>query len=212
MLEAILSQTEIYLQSDIALVSLFVIWLITFLTGENGALLALVLAFQGYLPIQDAILFSFLGSLSADIFWYGMTVSTIRPWIEKKFKKKFPKKVEAEQRSFFALADTHPYIVLVFIKFLVGIRLFLTVYIISKKNIPFIRYVIVNVFANILFIAGLTLLAWFFSESTEYAFKTEQTITHLFTLIVVVSIGGNIVLRFLEKVVLKIINTPKEKK
>ncbi len=183
--------------SDVYAVTAFASWFATFIAGENGALFSIIFALQGFIPVSDALLFSFLGSLSADLFWYGVTISTIRPWLDRRIKKKMSEG-KMEEKPLFSVADKYPYVVLVFIKFLVGIRLLLTIYIVAKRKIHFHLYLLCNVLANILFIGVLYGLVWSLNTWTDRALETSQNITHFIAAIVVVGIGVHILFRIFE--------------
>lgn len=190
------------LQSDFVLISAFAVWLSTFSLGENGALIAFTLSLQGFIDPLLAMSFVFLGSLSADLFWFIMTTSAIRPWYERRFKK--PEATKEAAGPFLGIAEKHPYGVLVIIKFLVGIRLFLTIYILTKKHIRFGAYLICNVLANILFTGAVYLLAFSFYKGAEHVLSTEHTITTVITMLCIVGIGGNLLIRLVSNVIVKI--------
>lgn len=202
MFESFLNFLNSLLQSDFVFVSAFAVWLSTFSLGENGALIAFTLSLQGFIDPLVALSFVFLGSLSADMFWYIMTTSAIRPWYERKFKK--PKASKESVGTFVHIAERHPYFVLVIIKFLVGIRLFLTIYILTKNRIGLGAYLICNVLANILFTGTVYLLAFSFYKGAEHVLTTEHTITTIASMVFVVGIGGNLLIRLLSALVVKV--------
>ena len=202
MFDTFLNFINTLLQSDLVLVSAFAVWLSTFSLGENGALVAFTLSLQGFIDPFIALFFVFLGSLSADMFWYIMTTSAIRPWYERTFKK--PKASESTAGPFLRIAEKHPYGVLIIIKFLVGIRLFLTIYILTKNRISLSAYLICNTFANILFTGAVYLLAFAFFKGAEQVLTTEHTITTIITMVLVVGIGGNLLIRLVSALVLKV--------
>ena len=196
---------EHLLHSDVVATGAFGAWLATFLTGENGALLVLALAEGGYLPLPIALSFTFLGSLSADLFWYLVTVGALRSWFERRFPRTFGNDAQKESRPFFSIAERHPYLLLTFIKFLVGVRLVLTVYIVAKKRIPLRTYIIINTVANAIFIGVLYALVALSSHGASHTVGAGGNVKHLLTTIVVVVVGVNVFLRLLEHLVARVL-------
>lgn len=209
MFETIFTLVEGWLYSDISMMSAFAIWFVTFIAGENGGLLSVILAFHGYFGFFEALFFTFLGSLSADVFWYFATTKMIIPLHQKWFKKKLEKSKVSQNKSFLKAVDRHPYLFLVFIKFLVGVRLLLTIYIVIQHRISFRAYLICNVIANTLFVAGIYTLAWFFSESMEYAFQAGEHITGILTTVFVITVGGNILFHLFRYLVFRSLRSQK---
>lgn len=201
MLEAIFTNLEQLISSDTSALSAFAVWFITFIGGENGGLLSIAMAFRGYIDISEALVFTFLGSLSADVFWYGVTMRTILPVFDRWSAKKKKQAKDSDGLQFFSIADKHPYLLLIFIKFMVGLRLILTIYVVAKHRIPFYRYLLCNALANTLFVLGLYILVWFFEQGTEAAMGIERGFSGLLTMILLVTVGGNILLRLLRRAV-----------
>lgn len=198
MLEHIQTILETLVQSDLVLVSALTVWFIVFMSGENGAIFILALAFSGYIDPSLAVVFIFLGSLTADMFWYLITISTLRPWIEKRFRKST--EVQAKSHaSLFSFARAHPYTVLILIKFLVGLRLLLTIYIASRTDIPFRRYFICNVIANTLFVGTLYSLSWLISIGVGGVLDIKNNLFHLLTVLAIITIGTQVLIRLLQK-------------
>jgi len=204
MIESALSYVEILLQSDIYLISAFAVWLVTFVIGENGALISLTFAHQGYISLFLAVVFTFLGSLSADLFWYFVTRGAIRPLIDKRLKRKKTKKKKTG-KAFFHLADKYPYHILILIKFMVGIRLILTIYIVAKHKIPLHKYLLCNIVANTLFVGVLFALVWTLGESLSALMSAENGLFGLVTTVFIVAVIGNIALRLLQGIILRLL-------
>ncbi len=191
------------IQSDLVVVSAVTVWFTTFLFGENSAFVIFTLSFEGYLDPFLAIVFVFLGSLSADLFWYGATVGAIRPWYERRTKKLFNK--NAENKPLIAIADRYPYVMLVLIKFLVGVRLVLTVYIVTKKRIPFGTYLLCNTLANILFVGMIFYLTHLFYTGAEQVITAERSLATFATILFAVAVVGNLLLRGVSILLAKIL-------
>jgi membrane protein DedA with SNARE-associated domain len=211
MLEPTFLYLETLISSDVSLISAFAVWLVTFLAGENGGLLSLSLAHQGYLTLATALIFTFLGSLTADVFWYVMTATAIRPYFERWFKKRKKNDKSPDQKSFLELANKHPYLILIFIKFLVGLRLILTVYIVAKHRIPFFKYLLCNIIANVLFVGVMSLFVWTIGESLGLTAGEESSILKILSVIFIITLAGNVALRLFQKVVAKLLRAKSEK-
>lgn len=131
---------------------IFVLFFGTFFLGENVILVAFILAAQGYIKFNHAIPIVFLGSLSADLFWYffsGLFLSKyqIQNFIED--RKNYLNKL------IHLILKKPPLLVFTFIKFLVGIRLILTLAFIMMKKISFGSYLLLCVISNTIFISAL---------------------------------------------------------
>ncbi len=129
----------------------FGVYLGTFFLGENIILIALLLSLQGYLDVWTVVIYSFLGSLSADLFWYFFgnaffTHQKILTFIEE--RKKSSKMINF-------LLKQNLLITFTLIKFLVGIRLILTLGFILIKKISFVRYFFLCILSNSLFVLAL---------------------------------------------------------
>jgi membrane protein DedA with SNARE-associated domain len=201
MIETLYTTFITWIESDVVLLGACAAWLAAFFTGEGGGILVLAYALEGTIDTSVALVFIFLGSLSADMFWYLVTASTLRPWFEKYFKKasvKEPKKVSLPVLEY---AKRHPYSVLLLIKFLVGLRLVLTIYIAARKDIPFGKYFVCNIIANILFVAALYGIALSVHATLGNTLDIKNNISHAITLVVIVVVGSQIVLRIGERVI-----------
>lgn len=170
------------------------VWLGAFLLGESGMLAAFALAAQGHLAVGTAIIWAFLGSLSADIFWYLI----IEKVIKKRDKTYFQKKSDTEiQMLLIRLADRHTFLVLTFIKFLVGMRLLLTIYIVLMKHIPFKTYLLLNTIGTVFFIAVLFPLGWFLGKGLSSALSFEHGFIGIISVVALVLILFHIAQRLI---------------
>nr|AEQ20527.1 DedA membrane associated protein [uncultured bacterium CSLC2] len=170
---------------------LVAVYLATFLFGENGILAAFILAAQGYLSPESVFVYALLGSLSADVFWF---------WVSRVFKssyeKRFPRTApEVTSPFLLRMADKHTFLFLTFIKFLFGMRIFFTLYILLKKHISFTRYLLINVVGTVLFIGVLFPIGWFLGKGLESAFLFEKGFRGVLSTLVVVLILAHAVPR-----------------
>ena len=169
-----------------------VAYLSVFLLGENGVLAASILSSQGYLSPQTVFLYAALGSLSADIFWYSVIVFGLK----RTYEKRFLKEKQSEEKMFvLKIAERHTFLFLTFIKFLIGMRLFLTIYILLKKHIPFMKYLLINCIGTVLFIGVLFPLGWLLGEGVSSALSLERGAVGLVSAAVVVIILANLLPR-----------------
>ncbi len=196
-----ISLLSAWITSDATLLGALAAWLATFSLGEAGGIFILTYALSDTIDLNVALVFVFLGSFSADMFWYGVTVSALRPWFEKRFKKRQKDTDAALTIPMINYAKKHPYIVLLLIKFLMGLRLILTITIASRRDISFSTYLLCNIVANILFVGALYSISSFVHESVGDALDLKNNIFHLLTLIVIIGVGSQILFRFSERFV-----------
>lgn len=178
-----------------------VVYFGAFFLGENGILAAFMLSFQGYLSPQTVFIYAVLGSLSADIFWYFTTTVFLKRFYEKKLVKQ---ETSSEQKMFlFKIAEKHIFLFLTFIKFLVGMRLFFTIYILLKKHISFWKYLLINVIGTILFVSVLFPLGWLLGKGVSSALSLEKGIAGLLSVVIVIMILANLLPRLFTFIVTK---------
>lgn len=179
---------------------LFAVYLGTLLFGENGALAAFMLSAQDFVSPQGALLFAFMGSLSADVFWFFIARKLFRKSYEKRLLNK---PLDKHGTFLLRMADKHTFLFLTFIKFLVGMRLFLTVYILLKKRISFLRYLFLNIIGTILFMGVLFPVGWLLGKGVTVAFSLGKGIMSFFTLIIIIIILVNFLLRLVTFIITK---------
>lgn len=138
---------------------MFGLFIGAFLLGENIILIAFLLSAQGYLEPSSTIIICFLGSLSADLFWYFFGNIFLPDYKVLKFLEndKF-----YGNRFINLLLRQNQLVTFTFIKFLVGIRLILTLGFVLIKKVSFFRYLLLCIISNSIFIIvlyGFTFLA-----------------------------------------------------
>jgi membrane protein DedA with SNARE-associated domain len=197
MLQTFYQTLVAWVESDTVLLGALAAFVVTFLTGESGGIIVLTYAHSGTINIPVALTFVFLGSLCTDIFWYIISACTFKPWLEKRLKIKGPDAQEIKKLPLpiMEYSKQHPYVTLLLSKFLFGMRLVLTIYIATRKDISFNQYLICNILANILFVAVLHGIAYFIYQGTGQAFDIKNNLFHAMTLILLVVIGSQILLR-----------------
>lgn len=206
MIESITSVFGVWMESDAVLVGALASWLITFLLGEAGGIFALTYALNGALDVPVTLVFVFLGSLSADMFWYAVTVSTLRPQIERRFRKKSTSEQRSFLRSILRYADTHPYTILLLIKFLLGMRLILTIFIATRRDIPFQKYLVCNIIANILFVTTLYGIAVLLHASVGDMLDLRNNIFHIVALVIIIAAGSQALFRIGERFIVRLLS------
>ncbi|MDD2766927.1 MAG: hypothetical protein PHH40_04200 [Candidatus Moranbacteria bacterium] len=199
--DALFSTIGLWMQTSFLSLGSIIVWPVVFLWGENGAIFAFAFASQGLISPESALIFSFLGSFCADLFWYAVTASTLRPWFQKREEKKRLEKKES--LIFIKLIDNHPYIFLVILKFLMGVRLVLTLYILTKKKVPFFTYFILTFLGNILFIIVLFPLGWLLGKGIGDALSLGQSLSSFATLFLCVGIGSQILFRLIRYLIIR---------
>lgn len=177
-----------------------VVMVSVFLLGENAAISVFALSANQYIDPVTALIYAFLGSLASDVFWFFVTEYILRERYEKKFLEASKEK---ENKFFMKLIDKHFFWTLIFIKFLVGMRLILTIYIVIKNRIPFLQKVLLDSIGTILFMAILFPVGWYLGKGFSHALTIEQTIIHGVSFIVAVVLITHIAPRMLKKVLAK---------
>lgn len=147
--------------------------------GENAALAIFALAAKGYIDPVTAFIWACIGSLASDIFWFFVTEHILR----KRFGKYFETK-EKTSRLFMHLTENYFFWTLIFIKFLAGIRLMLTIYIVIKNRIPFSTKVILDAIGTVIFMSVLFPIGWYLGKGVSSALSIQQNITYVVSVVV----------------------------
>lgn len=174
----------------------FTVGLSVFFLGENAALAVFALSAKGLIDPRVAFVWAFLGSFASDIFWFLIAEYVFKKYYERKIKEA---KQDKSNRFLMRLIDKHFFITLVIIKFLVGMRLILTLYIVLKNKIPFITKAALNIIATALFMAVLFPIGWHLGLGSSDSLSIEQNLVQVVTIVV----GSIIVLHLLSKLVSK---------
>ncbi len=164
------------------------VWLIVFLSGENGILASFAVAAQGFIAPIPTFLLAFLGSLSADIFWFlvGRYSHSYRA------RHLADEEKTSDTLPLLRLLRTHTFLFMTFMKFLVGMRLFLTLYVARKLPISFKRYLVLNTIGTGVFVVALFPVGWWLGKGVSNALDIEHRITSVFTVIVLVLLIGQL--------------------
>lgn len=75
-----------------------------------------------------------------------------------------------------------------------GVRLILTLYILTKKRIPFLTYLSLTFIGNIIFISVLFPIGWFLGRGIVEAFSLGKNFSSLGTLFILIGIGSQVIL------------------
>lgn len=119
----------------------------SFLMGENVILVAFLLGAQGYLTFNP-LFPAFMGSLSADFFWYFFNKFLLP---KESITNILEKKHYSVQFINFLIRQK-VFVTFTFIKLLVGIRLILTVALIRLRKFTFLEYFSLCILSNSIFI------------------------------------------------------------
>lgn len=161
--------------------------------GENGILIAFLFvqsqpAFSG-----GVILAAYGATLAADLSWYWVGRYGIRRFQSKK-KMREVQKIEPAWEHFF---DRHILLSLLCIKFLVGLRVILTLYL--AKKIPLKRYLIWDSLGIWLFLGVLWGVARLVHQGTEGALETYQVIIRVLVALGALALLSRLVGYFLQR-------------
>lgn len=160
-------------------------WLAVFCFGENGALVVFALTSQGIMAPVPTFVWAVFGTLSADLFWYGVAK------IKFRYSTKLPapeKKQPLPINMITNLLNAHPLIAMICIKFLVGLRIFLILYISHRAIFSFRRYLFLNALGGIVFMSVLFPIGWLLGKGIIATNSTFQIITSFLTLTITVVI------------------------
>lgn len=170
-----------------------VVFLGTFLLGENMILAtSIVAATQPYIfPSTFAI--ELLATLSADIFWYLMAVHVVA---KTRFNNLFEKINAYTEKTPWHIASS-PVLLLLIIKFLVGVRILLLVSIVLKTKLSFIEFLFLNTLGVILFVTVINGIGWLIGSGIH------PSAYHIFTAIVLSIITLSLLLHLLSWTIFK---------
>jgi membrane protein DedA with SNARE-associated domain len=147
--------------------------------GENAILVALIFATkQSSGMILGVLVTAYVATLIADICWYVLGKYGFASMNRKQASHEIPESMIKK------LFDKHIFSSLLLIKFLVGLRVVLTLYLATKKELTFWRYLWFDSLGIILFLGVLLALAWFVIGGTGNALDTYQMIVRLVTTLV----------------------------
>lgn len=169
-----------------------------FFLGENAAVAIFALSAQGFIHPVTAVLSAFTGSILSDIFWFFIAERYLRHSYDEHLAKVTVKK---SSRFFIRLVDTHFFWALIFIKFLIGMRLVLTMYIVLKNKIPFWKKVALNATGTTLFLAVIFPIGWYLGKGISSALSVQHGIAYTLTAIVAISIAATFLPKLIEKII-----------
>lgn len=124
--------------------------------GENAIIIAFTMGQQNYLDFKQLIPGAFLGSLSADLFWFAVSRFFLSRY---KIRQRIEKSQIISGWIYKTVVRDNSIWTFTIIKFLVGLRLVLTIAFVLVKNIRFIDFLGYCLLSNAVFIAALYLLS-----------------------------------------------------
>jgi membrane protein DedA with SNARE-associated domain len=195
MLENLSAAFTLWIQSDIYIFKVYVAFLASFFTGEGGGVLVLTYAFDQLLDLPTAFIAVFLGFLCADIFWFIVVKLSIRTRL---FRNHFSTKLHAlpPLRIFiFEYAKKHPYTILLFSKFIAGLRLILMIYIVSQPQTRWWKYLIFNILGDLFFTIVLLGIAKGIHVSSTPYLDIQSNISHIILLFIVIGVVSQILVQ-----------------
>jgi len=171
-----------------------------FFLGENAALAIFALAGLGLIDPVTAFMWAFVGSLLSDVFWFFIAEFVLRKHYEKRVKEA---KQEESSKFLMRLIDKHFFWMLIFIKFLAGIRLILTIYIVLKNKIPFWKKILLDSIGTLLFMGALFPLGWYLGKGNSQSLSIEQGLGRIITGIVLIIIVSHLIIKLIPWIVQK---------
>jgi membrane protein DedA with SNARE-associated domain len=152
-----------------------------FLLGEIAILTAFILSAQGLLSFEMVFVFSIIGFLCADLFWYlfGRFILTfLHQW------ERYEKAAAPVEKFLHHTVGRHLFLSLIFIKFLYGARLIVMVYLALKK-VPFRVFVLFDTLGLIIFIGILAVIGWLVGRGIYNLLPAYHTFTTIVAAVVI---------------------------
>ena len=132
-----------------------------FFFGEYATIPFFTLAHQGKLNLTTIALITYTASLSADLFWFGAS----KIFFKKLYIQNWYKKAQlSNQKVYNYIFEQHILFALTFIKFLIGLRLILTLSLIFVKKFTFKQYLGFALISNFFLIIGLDIIGYCVSK------------------------------------------------
>lgn len=153
-----------------------------FLLGESVSIAVFALAGMGFIGPSWALILVFTGSMLADIFWFYMAEFVFRERFEKFLI------IRQEKKTFsliVQLLDRHFFWILIMIKFMMGLRLILTIYIALRMKVPFIKKIFINGLGTILYLSVLFPIGWYLGKGVQLSFAGGQNAYHFIPIIII---------------------------
>lgn len=158
----------------------------TFFFGESIIVTAFVFTTTQQLSFQNTFLAAFIGTVAADLFWYFIATSVLhKTRLHHFIQKKAP---STSLHSIFWVADRYPYSALLFIKFLVGIRIALAMAIIIRTKISLGKFMFFDSIGAIIFISLLGVIGRIAGSSLVLATSIYETIATGILSIIIISV------------------------
>ena len=155
------------------------IFISTVFFGEIAILVGFILSGQAIFLFETVFIFSVLGTISADLFWY-----MVGRFFPKKFLTKgIHLKILHPLSSLLGyLTKDRLFLSLLFVKFLIGTRLVTIIYL-ARQKVPFHLFVIFDVLGTILFVAVLSIIGWFVGKGLYNLLPVYHIITSIILII-----------------------------
>lgn len=139
------------------------IFISVFLFGEAAIFVSLLLSQQGLISLTLVFIYAVIGTLSADVFWFF-----VGRYFPKQMIPDFMKRTVLDSAySFFkSLTKDKFFLSLLFLKFFVGIRLAIILYI-ARQKITFVRFFIYDALGTVIYMFLVTILTLGFGKAIE---------------------------------------------
>lgn len=132
-------------------------FLAPFLSGENGTVLLAFISAQGYFPLWILLIFSFIGMLTLDSFWFLMT----RTRYFEKLKKwlRISNKYKSIEKRIEKMTGGKDIFILLLSKILIGTRILIIIYL-SARKLTYRKFIFYNSISTFIWAAILCGLGW----------------------------------------------------
>ncbi len=157
-----------------------------FLLGEIAILVAFILAAQGLIPADTVFIFSVIGMLLADFFWYFFGVGTLHFLHQWNLYERASAPI---LNLLHRIVGKNLFLSLIFIKFLYGARLIVMVYLAVIKT-PLRVFLVFDAIGVVIFVSVLFVIGWLAGQGIYNLLPAYHVLTGVVASVVV---GGLIV-------------------
>ncbi len=169
--------------------SILEIFVSSFFLGEYATIPLFILGIKGYADLKTIAITIYLASLSADLFWYIIARTFLKNYDINKW---YEKANISNQKMFKFILDNNILFSITFIKFLIGLRLILTLSLILIKKLSFKEFLGFSILSNIFLIIGLYLIGLSVSHGLNLI-PVYKGISGVISLIIITLVVVNII-------------------
>lgn len=137
---------------------------------------------------------SIAGALTNDIILY-----LIARYGSERFFQSRNQEEQSSESFFERVFLSNTFLALLLIKFLFGIRLFLTIYLVARKKIPFVRFVLYDLCGVVLYVSVIGAVGLLIGRGNVDAETAYQTTTRIVSAVCILMLIAHLIKRFLVK-------------